>query len=72
MDTAVQSVDLTKRFGDLTALNKINLEIASGEIFGLLGPNGAHGFAEVLPKVGILAAFAALLFVVGVWKFRFE
>ena len=41
MDAAVQSVDLTKRFGDFAAVNKINLEIGSGEIFGLLGPNGA-------------------------------
>ena len=30
------------------------------------------GFAEVLPKVGILGPFAALFFVVGVWNFRFE
>ncbi len=41
MNPAVQTVDLTKRFGDLTAVDRINFEIASGEIFGLLGPNGA-------------------------------
>jgi ABC-2 type transport system ATP-binding protein len=41
MDAAVRSIELTKRFGDLTALDKINLEIGSSEIFGLLGPNGA-------------------------------
>jgi ABC-2 type transport system ATP-binding protein len=41
MDVAVQSIELTKRFGDLTALDKITLEIGSSEIFGLLGPNGA-------------------------------
>ncbi|MCW6159666.1 MAG: ATP-binding cassette domain-containing protein [Candidatus Micrarchaeales archaeon] len=33
--------NLTKRFGNLTAVNKLNLEIEEGEIFGLLGPNGA-------------------------------
>jgi ABC-2 type transport system ATP-binding protein len=32
---------LTKRFGDLVAVNDINFEVAEGEIFGLLGPNGA-------------------------------
>src|SRR5207247_479191 len=32
---------LTKRFGDLTAVDHIELEIRRGEIFGLLGPNGA-------------------------------
>ena len=41
MDAAVQTLDITKRFGDLTAVNKINLTIESREIFGLIGPNGA-------------------------------
>ncbi len=33
--------NLTKKFGDFTAVNGISLEIDEGEIFGLLGPNGA-------------------------------
>ena len=33
--------NLSKRFRDLTAVNRINLKIRKGEIFGLLGPNGA-------------------------------
>ncbi len=33
--------NLTKRFGKLTAVNRLNLKIEEGEIFGLLGPNGA-------------------------------
>lgn len=32
--------NLVKRYGDLVALDHLNLEIAEGEIFGLLGPNG--------------------------------
>ncbi|HVB34122.1 MAG TPA: ATP-binding cassette domain-containing protein [Patescibacteria group bacterium] len=32
---------LTRRFGDLTAVDNLNLSIAAGEVFGLLGPNGA-------------------------------
>jgi len=31
-----------------------------------------YQFFEVLPKVGVLAAFAVLFFVIGVWRFRFE
>ena len=41
MKAAVLTQDITKRFGDLTAVNKINLSINSREIFGLIGPNGA-------------------------------
>ena len=33
--------DLTKRYGNFTAVDHINLSICKGEIFGLLGPNGA-------------------------------
>jgi ABC-2 type transport system ATP-binding protein len=41
LTTAVQTFDITKRFGDLTAVDRINLSIDSREIFGLIGPNGA-------------------------------
>ena len=41
MKAAVLTEDITKRFGDLTAVDKINLSIESREIFGLIGPNGA-------------------------------
>jgi gliding motility-associated transport system ATP-binding protein len=37
----VKAIDLTKRYGKHTAVNKINFEIAKGEIIGFLGPNGA-------------------------------
>ena len=33
--------DLTKRFGDFTAVDQLDLTIQTGEFFGLLGPNGA-------------------------------
>jgi ABC-2 type transport system ATP-binding protein len=38
---AVETEGLTKRFGDLVAVDSLNLSIDEGEIFGLLGPNGA-------------------------------
>lgn len=37
----IKAIDLTKRYGKHTAVNKINFEIAKGEIIGFLGPNGA-------------------------------
>jgi ABC-type uncharacterized transport system ATPase subunit len=41
LDAAVQTINITKRFGELTAVDRINLTIDAEEIFGLLGPNGA-------------------------------
>jgi len=38
---AVTVEDLTKKFGEFTAVDNISFEIEEGEIFGLLGPNGA-------------------------------
>jgi len=40
LDLAVQTFDITKKFGDFTAVDHLNLKIKH-EVFGLLGPNGA-------------------------------
>lgn len=40
-NTAISVRELTKRFGDFTAVNRISLEVGKGEIFGFLGANGA-------------------------------
>jgi ABC-2 type transport system ATP-binding protein len=37
----IETSSLTRRFGDLTAVDGLNLSIEAGEVFGLLGPNGA-------------------------------
>jgi ABC-2 type transport system ATP-binding protein len=39
--TIIQTENLTRKFGALTAVDHMNLEIAEGEIFGLVGPDGA-------------------------------
>lgn len=41
MSTIVEIEGLVKEYGDLTAVDKIDLKIEEGEIFGLLGPNGS-------------------------------
>lgn len=38
---AIETVDLTKRFGSLTAVDRVSIDVDQGEVFGLLGPNGA-------------------------------
>ena len=40
-ENIVQIENLVKRYGNLVALDHLNLKIAEGEIFGLLGPNGS-------------------------------
>jgi ABC-type multidrug transport system ATPase subunit len=39
--TAIEVRDLRKRFGDVTALDGLELDVPAGLVFGLLGPNGA-------------------------------
>jgi ABC-2 type transport system ATP-binding protein len=40
-DVAIKATNLTKKFGDFTAVDHVSFEVKRGEIFGLLGPNGA-------------------------------
>ena len=40
-ETVIKLENLTKKFGNFTAVNKINLEVCQGETIGLVGPNGA-------------------------------
>lgn len=41
MNEAIRITDITKRYGDITALDGVNLSIDRGELFGLIGPDGA-------------------------------
>ena len=38
---AIRATDVTKRYGNLTAVDGVSLEVRPGEIFGIIGPNGA-------------------------------
>ncbi|HWR15308.1 MAG TPA: ABC transporter ATP-binding protein [Terriglobales bacterium] len=52
--TSVVVRDLTKRFGDFTAVDHITFEAKSGEIFGFLGPNGAGKSTTIRMLCGLL------------------
>ena len=45
--------DLTKKYGNFTAVDHISLSICKGEIFGLLGPNGARKSTTILMMLGL-------------------
>src|SRR3989304_10353391 len=64
-DYAVLVEGLTKKFGDFTAVEDLNLKIKRGEIFGLLGSDGAGKTTALQMLCGILAPSAGLMFVDG-------
>jgi ABC-2 type transport system ATP-binding protein len=53
MDTVIETHDLTKRYGRQTAVDRLNLQVARGEIFGFLGPNGAGKTTTFLMLLGL-------------------
>ncbi len=61
--------DVTKKFGNFTALDKINLEVNQGEVYGFIGPNGAGKTTTIRILLGILKATsgAAQVFGLDAW-----
>src|ERR1700682_2404891 len=52
---AARCLKLVKRYGDVTAVNGLDLEVRTGECFGLLGPNGAGKTTTVEILEGLTA-----------------
>lgn len=50
----IKTENLTRKFGALTALNRLNLQVEEGEIFGLVGPDGAGKTTTMRLLTGIL------------------
>lgn len=51
----IETRDLTKKYGNKTAVNHLNLSVHEGEVFGLLGPNGAGKTTTILMLLGLLS-----------------
>ena len=51
----LQAVQLTKKYGDVTALDRLDLAIAPGEVFCLLGANGAGKTTTINPFLDFVA-----------------
>lgn len=62
----LKATQLTKRYGDLTAVRDLDLEIAEGEIYCLLGPNGAGKTTTVNLFMGFVAPTNGKVFINGV------
>jgi drug efflux transport system ATP-binding protein len=57
--------NLTRRFGELTAVDHLNLEVTRGEIFGIVGPDGAGKTTTLRLLCGLLDATEGEAWVVG-------
>ena len=55
MDAVITTENLTKRFGDFTAVDRISFQVAKGEIFGFLGANGAGKTTAIRILCGLLS-----------------
>ena len=65
-DCILKLTGLTKKFGSLTAVNDLNLEIRKGEIFGFLGPNGAGKTTTIRMMVGLIKPTSGFVRINGV------
>ncbi|HVN16964.1 MAG TPA: ABC transporter ATP-binding protein [Anaerolineales bacterium] len=63
--SAILVHDLTKRFGDFTAVNGINFEVHHGEIFGFLGPNGSGKTTTIRMMLGLMQPTSGSVEVLG-------
>jgi len=61
----VRAVGLTRRYGEFTALDGLDLEVGAGELFGFLGPNGAGKTTTIRLLTGLLLPSAGEAFVAG-------
>jgi ABC-2 type transport system ATP-binding protein len=65
MNTVIETHDLTKRFGNFTAVDRINFSVSKGEIFGFLGANGAGKTTAMRMLCGLSKPTSGQGFVAG-------
>lgn len=65
MAPVIVTQGLTKKYGDITAVDALDLEVGEGEIYGLLGPNGAGKTTTILMLLGLTEPTAGRARVLG-------
>lgn len=61
----VETVGLTKKYGEITAVDNLNLKVEKGSIYGLLGPNGAGKTTTILMLLGLTEPTSGQALVAG-------
>ena len=62
----VRFTETTKRFGDVTALDRLTLDVGEGEIVGLLGPNGAGKTTTLRTLLGLMQPTSGSAWIMGI------
>ncbi len=62
---SIQTLGLTKHFGDLVAVDQVNLAVQAGEFYGFLGPNGAGKSTTIKMLCGLLRPTAGDITIAG-------
>ena len=65
MQPVIETVDLTKAYNGTTVVDRLNLRIEEGEIFGFLGPNGAGKTTTILMLLGLTEPTAGVARICG-------
>jgi lipooligosaccharide transport system ATP-binding protein len=65
LESIIKTENLTKRFGDFTAVDGISIEVQAGECFGFLGPNGAGKTSTIRMIYGFSPVTSGSLLVFG-------
>jgi ABC-2 type transport system ATP-binding protein len=65
MTPAIETAALTRRFGEFTAVQDVNLRVATGQFFGFLGPNGAGKSTTIKMLTGLLAPTSGSIRILG-------
>ncbi len=64
-ELAIQTQKLTRRFGNLTAVDGVDLQVMAGQFFGFLGPNGAGKSTTIKILTGLLAPTSGSMQLLG-------
>ena len=67
MDYAIEVENLTKKFGNFTAVDNVSFKIPKGSIFGFLGPNGSGKSTTIRMLCGVLTPTSGTGIITGEW-----
>ncbi|HEY8454799.1 MAG TPA: ABC transporter ATP-binding protein [Actinopolymorphaceae bacterium] len=65
MTAVVETFGLTKTYGDLVAVDRIDMEVRAGEVYGFLGPNGAGKTTTLRMLLGLVRPTAGTIRILG-------